>query len=127
MPDLFKGTLETELMAAGRGKFADDSLVAVVPVAVQVDTSKFRSRNFLSSQREGFVEISINGNTVILPFKGKGTLDAKYLDKLLYLGMNPGRFNVRIRLVESDQEVRTLFDRIGSLLEKVAQSPLVLK
>lgn len=101
-------SLEGEIQAivkSSGGMINRKHLTAVSVTSLQVDTRQFKSKD-LTGKREGFINLSIAGQSSLFPYSGKGQVDISGADQIAFLGRFPGPLPVSIHVVESDKKAR---------------------
>ena len=86
------------------------NLLAITIKDVRIDPRTFISRD-LGPNREGVVELTLSGQSTVIPFSGAGPVNQKYLRRVAYLGRNPGGLGISIGVTESDEESRRALDK----------------
>ena len=81
------------------------NLLAITIKEIRVDPRPFLSRDF-GPNREGVIELTLSGQSTVIPFSGVGPVNEKYLRRVAYLGRNPGGVGISVGLTESDEESR---------------------
>lgn len=110
----------------GNGAIGNSDAVLVYAESVTIDTTQFYSKDPLSKNREGVVILDISGQMTSFPYKGKGTVVSnKFLNKVVYLGTNPGKLGMSLSVIESDQAARDALNNIETWTKKLANVPFL--
>lgn len=112
----------------GGNDILNDQPVLVYLENLTIDTDKFNSKDFFNKEREGLIILSIAGQTTSFPYRGTGPAvspDKKFLNKVVYLGGNPGSLGIGISLIESDAEARKVLNTIATWTETLSNVPLL--
>jgi len=78
------------------GPIPEKNLLAIFIKEVRVDPRTFISRD-LGPNREGVIELTLSGQSTVIPFSGAGPVNQKYLRRVAYLGRNLGYVQDRQR------------------------------
>jgi hypothetical protein len=95
------------------------NLLAITIKEVRVDPRTFISRD-LGPNREGVVELTLSGQSTVIPFSGAGPVNEKYLRRVAYLGRNPGGLGISVGVIESDEESRRALDKAAGVAEALS-------
>ena len=90
---------------------------------IQIDTSRFLSRDLRSKKREGILRVRVNGQETVFPYSGEGVVHPKFRDKLIYLGPSPSELAFDVNLIELDEKARQALGTGASLMDLLARSP----
>ena len=95
------------------------NLLAITIKEIRVDPRTFLSRD-LGPNREGVIELTLSGQSTVIPFSGSGPVNQKYLRRVAYLGRNPGGLGISVGLTESDEESRRALDKAAGVVEALS-------
>jgi len=95
------------------------NLLAIWIKEIRVDPRTFISRD-LGPNREGVVELTLSGQSTVIPFSGAGPVNQKYLRRVAYLGRNPGSVGISVGVTESDEESRRALDKAAGVAEALS-------
>ncbi|NBY66660.1 MAG: hypothetical protein EBQ51_06295 [Verrucomicrobia bacterium] len=95
------------------------NLLAITIQEVRVDPRTFISRD-LGPNREGVVELTVSGQSSVIPFSGVGPVNQKFLRRIAYLGRNPGGLGISVGVTESDEESRRALDKAAGVAEALS-------
>ena len=95
------------------------NLLAITIQEVRVDPRTFISSD-LGPNREGVVELTVSGQSSVIPFSGVGPVNQKFLRRIAYLGRNPGGLGISVGVTESDEESRRALDKAAGVAEALS-------
>jgi hypothetical protein len=95
------------------------NLLAITIKEIRVDPRTFISRD-LGTNREGVVELTLSGQSTVIPFSGVGPVNEKYLRRVAYLGRNPRGLGISVGVIESDEESRRALDKAAGVTEALS-------
>lgn len=93
---------------------------------ISIDTTQFYSKD-LGKNREGVVVLDISGQMTSFPYKGSETIiiSNKFLNKVAYLGTNPGKLGISLSVIESDKAARDALNKLETWTKKLANVPFL--
>ncbi len=111
----------------GNGQIGNGDAVLVYAESISIDTTQFYSKDSFSKKREGVVILDISGQMTSFPFNGDRTVivSNKYLNKVAYLGTNPGKLGMSLSVIESDQAARDALNNLETWTKKLANVPFL--
>ena len=111
---LFHAGAKVRLIKGKGAPIGKGHLLAIFIKQVRVDPRAFRSKDF-GPNREGVLELTVATEKTVIPFSGLGPIQAKYLQKVAYLGRNPGGIGFSVGILESDEESRRKLDKASNV------------
>jgi len=120
-PNSLKGKAEREI-SGGSQLIKQGNLMAITVDSISIFPKNFLSRD-LGGEREGLLNISVNGQNTTFPFKGKGKsigIEPKYLNKIIFFGQHHEPIQLKIQLIESDENFRKALDKVGDVADIVS-------
>lgn len=122
----FDADVRHKLEGVGR-EIADDEPVLVYLEKMIIDTKQFCSKD-TRKEREGVVTLDVAGQTTSFPYRGEGEAvspNGKFLNKVVYLGGNPGCLGIGISLIESDAKTRNVLNTAATWTDRLSKVPLL--
>lgn len=116
---LFRAGATLRVVKGKGGPIPQKNLLAITIKEVRVDPRTFLSRDF-GPNREGIIELTLSGQSTVIPFSGVGPVNEKYLRRVAYLGRNPGGVGISVGLTESDEESRRALDKAAGIAQALA-------
>lgn len=111
---LFRAGATLRVVKGKSGPIPQKNLLAITIKEIRVDPRTFISRD-LGPNREGVIELTLSGQSTVIPFSGAGPVNQKYLRRVAYLGRNPGGVGISVGLTESDEESRRALDKAAGV------------
>ena len=118
---LFHAGAKVRLIKGKGAPIGKGHLLAIFIKQVRVDPRAFRSKDF-GPNREGVLELTVATEKTVIPFSGLGPIQAKYLQKVAYLGRNPGGIGFSVGILESDEESRRKLDKASNVAAALSGS-----
>jgi len=100
---LFRAGATLRVVKGKGAPIPEKNLLAIFIKEIRVDPRTFISRD-LGPNREGVIELTLSGQSTVIPFSGAGPVNQKYLRRVAYLGRNPGSVGISVGVTESDEE-----------------------
>jgi len=116
---LFRAGARVRVVSSAGPAIPGKNLLALFLKEVRVDPRTFLSRD-LGPNREGVVELTLSGQSTVLPFSGVGPVNHKYLRRVAYLGRNPGGVGITVGVTESDEDSRRALDKAAGVAEALS-------
>jgi len=116
---LFRAGATLRVVKGKGGPIPEKNLLAIFIKEVRVDPRTFISRD-LGPNREGVVELTLSGQSTVIPFSGAGPVNQKYLRRVAYLGRNLGSVGISVGVTESDEESRRALDKAAGVTEALS-------
>lgn len=110
---------------AGGAVVPSDHLVALVvePDGLAIHTGHFHSRD-VRGEREGVLTVRVCGQETVFPFTGRGVVQPRFRERLLYLGGVPHALDLDVQVLELDRQARERLATAADVAEQLAKTPL---
>lgn len=113
-----------EVVHHGPHQIDKKHIVLIAVKDMEIDVEHFGSADLPFSKREGFLQLALAGQTTLFPYAGTKKVAAKFLNKAVYLGKNPGAFSLRVSLTEVDEDWRQRLGTVSKWTDILSASPL---